>query len=141
MRELLLDTNTLSYILKERQPAVDRLKKAKDEGVRFLLASVAHYELIRYLELKGAQRLLRLYHKMVEPWLRCNLSFEDWDPASHLWAELHRKGRALSDLDLLLATLARKHGAVLVTSNTGHFQDLGLALEDWIFTPGARTPQ
>lgn len=131
MRDLLLDTNTLNYILKERQPAVDRLQKAKEEGVRFLLASVAHHELTRYLELKGAHRLIRLYRRMVEPWLRCSLSFEDWNSASLLWAELHRSGRSISDLDLLLATLARKHRAVLVTSNTQHFEDLGLILEDW----------
>ena len=131
MRALLLDTNTLNYILKERQPAMDRLQKARGEGTQFLLASVAHHELTRYLELKGAHRLLRLYRLMVESWLPCNLSFEDWDSASLLWAELHRRGRSISDLDLLLATLARKHGAVLVTSNTQHFEDLGLVLEDW----------
>jgi len=32
MRVLLLDTNTLNYILKERQPAVDRLQKAREKG-------------------------------------------------------------------------------------------------------------
>jgi tRNA(fMet)-specific endonuclease VapC len=131
MRDLLLDTNTLNYILKERQPAVDRLRRAKEEGSRFLLASVAHHELTRYLELKGAHRLMRLYQRMVEPWLRCDLSFEDWDSASALWAEIHRRGRSISDLDLLLAVLARKHGAVLVTSNTQHFENIGLTLEDW----------
>jgi tRNA(fMet)-specific endonuclease VapC len=131
MKDLLLDTNTLSYILKERQPAVDRLRWAKEEGSRFLLASVAHHELTRYLKLKEAHRLIRLYQKMVEPWLRCDLSFEDWNSASLLWAEIHRRGRSISDLDLLLAILARKHGAVLVTTNTRHFEGLGLILEDW----------
>jgi len=131
MRDLLLDTNTLNYILKERQPAVDRLRKARDEGSQFLLASPVHCELNRYLELKGAQRLIRLYRRLVDPWLRCNLSFEDWDSASRLWAEVHRGGRSISDFDLLLATLARKHGAILVTSNTPHFGALGIILEDW----------
>jgi tRNA(fMet)-specific endonuclease VapC len=131
MRELLLDTNTLNYILKERQPAVDRLRKAREEESQFLLASPVHCELMRYLELKGAYRLVRLYRRLVDPWLRCNLSFEDWDAASRLWAELHRAGRSISDFDLLLATLARKHSAILVTSNTPHFEALGIVLEDW----------
>jgi predicted nucleic acid-binding protein len=131
MRDLLLDTNTLNYILKRRQPAVARLQQATDEGDRFLLASVAHHELTRYLELKGAHRLIRLYRRLVEPWLPCNLDFEDWSSASLLWAEWHRAGKSISDLDLLLATLASKHQAVLVTSNTRHFTGLGLVLEDW----------
>ncbi|HEX4961153.1 MAG TPA: PIN domain-containing protein [Thermoanaerobaculia bacterium] len=131
MRVLLLDTNTLNYVLKSRQPASDRLRRAVQEGDRFLLASVVHHELTRYLELKGADRLMRLYHELVEPWIPCNLGFEDWSSAAHLWADRHRTGRSISDLDLLLATLARKHQAILVTSNARHFQDLGLILEDW----------
>jgi predicted nucleic acid-binding protein len=131
MNNLLLDTNTLNYILKKRQPATERFRKATEGGARFLLASAAHYELTRYLELKGANRLMHIYRELVESWLPCNLDFEDWTSASLLWAERHRAGKSISDIDLLLATLARKHQAILVTSNTRHFEGLGLILEDW----------
>jgi tRNA(fMet)-specific endonuclease VapC len=131
MSDLLLDTNTLSYILKEVPPVVDQLNKREAEGACFLLAPVVHYELTRYLELKGASRLMRLYQELTEPWQLCDVSFEDWDAAAQLWAERHRLGRSISDIDLLLAILARKHGAILVTSNVRHFENLGLVLEDW----------
>jgi tRNA(fMet)-specific endonuclease VapC len=131
MRDLILDTNTLNYILKRRPPAVARLQQATEGGDRFLLASIVHHELTRYLELKGAHRLIHLYRHLVELWIPCNLGFEDWNAAALLWAERHRAGKSISDLDLLLATLARKHQAVLITSNTRHFQGLGLTLEDW----------
>ena len=129
--KLLLDTNTLSYILRNRQPVVDRLEHATRQGDSFLIAAVVHYELSRYLRLKDATRLLQVYAELVGGWQPCDLSFEDWNDAAALWAELHRAGRAISDMDLLLAVLARKHQAVLVTSNTKHFEDLGLALADW----------
>jgi predicted nucleic acid-binding protein len=132
---LLLDTNTLNYILKNVSPAPMRLDDAMKQGKAFLLASVAHYELTRYLNLKRAHRLLRLYQQLTSAWQPCELSFEDWDKAAHLWAERHRSGRAISDLDLLLAVLARKWNATLVTSNTRHFADLELSLEDWTTTP------
>ena len=128
---LLLDTNTLSYILKGRAVVLERLERAIRAECTFLLGSVAHYELIRYLDLKRASRLLRLYQELVSTWEPCDLSFDDWVEAARLWAERHRAGRAISDLDLLLAVLARKHGAVLVTSNLRHFDDLGIPLEDW----------
>jgi predicted nucleic acid-binding protein len=131
MKVVLLDTNTLSYILKNRQPVEDRFQKALEDGARFLLASAVHYELTRYLELKGASRLMDVYVQLVESWLPCNLSFEDWNDAALLWAERHRIGKSISDLDLLLATVARKPEAILVTSNTRHFENLGLVLEDW----------
>lgn len=132
---LLLDTNTLNYILKDQSPARERLGEAIQQGETFLLASVAHYELIRYLELKSAHRLLRLYRSLTATWQLCTLSFEDWDEAARLWAERHRSGRSISDLDLLLAVLALRWDAVLVTSNTRHFEGLGLRLDDWTLPP------
>jgi predicted nucleic acid-binding protein len=128
---LLLDTNTLNYILKNVPPAPAKLEEAAYEGKSFLLASVAHYELTRYLHLKGAGRLLRLYEQLTGEWQRCEPSFEDWDEAARFWAERHRSGLGISDPDLLLAVLARKWNATLVTTNTRHFTGLGIDLEDW----------
>lgn len=137
MTPLLLDTNTLNYILKDRPPVRQRLDEAIREGRTFLLASVVHYELTRYLDLKGAHRLLRLYEELTATWRPCFLSFEDWAGAARLWAELHRSGRSVSDFDLLVAVLARKSNAVLVTSNTRHFEGLDLPLEDWTAPPSS----
>jgi tRNA(fMet)-specific endonuclease VapC len=135
MSPLLLDTNTLSYILKNLTPVPARLDEALRQGKSFLLASVAHYELTRYLHLKGAHRLLRLYQQLTATWQRCEPSFEDWEEAARLWAERHRIGQGISDPDLLLAVLARKWSATLVTTNTRHFEGLGIPLEDWTAQP------
>jgi tRNA(fMet)-specific endonuclease VapC len=110
---------------------LDHFEDSARQGNSFLLASVAHYELQRYLDLKGADRLLRRYESLVTHWQRCDLGFGDWDDAARLWAERHRAGRSISDLDLLLAILARKHRAMLVTSNTKHFEGLDIPLADW----------
>ncbi|MES1241510.1 MAG: PIN domain-containing protein [Acidobacteriota bacterium] len=131
MSFLLLDTNTLNYILKDISPAPMRLDEAIRQGRSFRLASVAHYELTRYLRLKGAHRLLRLHDQLTAAWQPCEPSFEDWNEAARLWAELHGSGRSISDPDLLLAVLARKWNATLVTNNTRHFADLGIPLDDW----------
>lgn len=128
---LLLDTNTLSYIIRGRQPVLDRFEESVRQGNTFLLSSVAHYELQRYLDLKGSSRLMRRYQDLVAGWERCILLFEDWNQAALLWAENHRTGRSISDLDLLLAVQALKHEAVLVTSNTRHFEGLNITLADW----------
>ena len=132
---LLLDTNTLSYILKGRQPILDRLEEAMEQGSVFFLGSIVHYELTRYLDLKGAHRLTRLYEGLVASWQPCDLSFEDWSSAASLWADRHRIGRSISDMDLLLAVLAQKHRAVLATTNTKHFEGLDIVLEDWLEVP------
>jgi predicted nucleic acid-binding protein len=74
---------------------------------------------------------LRDYEEITASWPRCSLSFRDWDEAAQLWAERHRYGRSIADLDLFLAVLARRENAVLVTSNVRHFEGLGIPFEDW----------
>jgi predicted nucleic acid-binding protein len=128
---LLLDTNTLSYLIKKHQSVLERFEAAVGSGALFLLGSVAHYELTRYLYLKGARRLLRDYEDITASWPRCNLHLEEWEEAARVWADRHRLGRSIADLDLFLAVLARREDAVLVSSNVKHFEGLGISIEDW----------
>lgn len=129
---LLPDTNTLNYLLKGRQKVRDRFDEAVDRADQFLLGSVVHYELTRYLNLKGSHRLMRTYEEITASWLRCSLSYEDWNEAARVWADRHRLGRSIADLDLFLAVLARRESAVLVTSNVAHFEGLDIPIEDWM---------
>src|SRR5262249_27301374 len=122
---------TLNHLIRER-PAVAEIAAARvRRGDELLLAAPVHFELIRYLELKGASQLIRAYRKLTRFWTLVDLTFSDWSEAALLWADRHREGKAISDLDLLLAVIARREDAVLVTSNTRHFEGLGIALEDW----------
>jgi len=50
-----------------------------------------------------------------------------------LCAELLRMGRPTGEKDALIAAIAKRHGATLVTHNTRHFQHISdLVLEDWL---------
>jgi tRNA(fMet)-specific endonuclease VapC len=47
-------------------------------------------------------------------------------------ANLEMDGRGLADADLLIGSIARARGAVVVTGNTRHFERIpGLELENW----------
>jgi tRNA(fMet)-specific endonuclease VapC len=125
------DTDTVNYLLKGKGPARQRLQAAVSTGDTLVLSPVVHYEVTRYLTLKQANRLLRLYEVLVADWRRLDLTAVDWDRAALLWAERHRSGRPITDSDLLIAVTALTSGAVLVTNNQRHFEDLGLTLENW----------
>ena len=47
MSRLLLDTNTVNYLLKGREPAVSRLAAAIEADAVFLLSPITDYELTR----------------------------------------------------------------------------------------------
>jgi tRNA(fMet)-specific endonuclease VapC len=125
------DADTVNYLLKRISPTVGRFRQAIRARSEFVLSPVVHYEVTRYLRLKGAARLLRNYSELVAHWRLSDLLNEDWELAAELWAERHRAGRPIADSDLLVAVTARKAGAILVTNNTRHFESLGVTLENW----------
>ncbi len=118
---LLLDSNTITYILQERAPVVSRFTEALKANAVFFSADVVDYEIRRYLLLKGATRRLRRYEEMIRHWI----------PAARLWSEIHTRGRSIDDRDLLIAVFALKSDATLITNNVRHFEPLDLALSDW----------
>jgi predicted nucleic acid-binding protein len=128
---LLIDTNILTYILRDRTVVLSRFKEALENGATFVSSDIVDYELRRYLVLKGAQRQLARYEELSRDWIPVSLARKDWHAAAHLWSELHRTGRSIEDRDLLIAISALKEQVTLVTHNTRHFEGLGVPLIDW----------
>ena len=127
----LLDTNIINYLLKRVRPVTARFDDVVASDAVFWLSPLVHYEVVRYLKLRQSTRLLRDYQRLVADWPVVELSTADWDTAANLWAQRHRAGNPIEDADLLIAVTALKTGAILVTNNAAHFQDLGVALENW----------
>jgi predicted nucleic acid-binding protein len=128
---VLIDTNIITHILREREPVLSRFTDALDSDDVFVSSDVVDYEVRRYLVLKDAKRQLARYESLSREWPPISLTRDDWRTAARLWAELHRAGRSIEDRDLLIAISALKEGATLVTNNTRHFEGLGVSLADW----------
>jgi predicted nucleic acid-binding protein len=127
----LLDADTLNYLLKARSPVTERFREAIRVGADFALSLTVHYQITRYLKLKGASRVLHEYRSLVSGWATVGLDNVDWDTAADLWAQRHQMGKPIEDSDLLIAVMALRTGATLVTNNLRHFTDLGLVAETW----------
>lgn len=98
-----LDTDTINYLLKEIQPVPHRFRAVLLARAELILCPLVHYEVTRYLKLKGARRIARGYARLIEEWTRVDFAGEDWDLAADLWAQRHRAGRPIEDYDLLIA--------------------------------------
>jgi predicted nucleic acid-binding protein len=128
---LLLDTNIISFVLRERDSVLRRFTEALASDAAFVSSDVVDYEIRRYLVLKGAKRQLERYEALSRDWPAVSVTRQDWHAAAKLWAEIHRAGRSIDDRDLLIAVSALKAEATLVTNNTRHFEGLGVPLGDW----------
>ncbi len=54
----------------------------------------------------------------------------DWDQAARFWADMTKRGRQFSDIDLLLASVVARLDATLVSADAD-FDALPIKREDW----------
>jgi predicted nucleic acid-binding protein len=127
----LLDANPLSDLLAKNPQVRRHLADALFKGDTLAICRPIHYELLRGLLWRGASGKLSILNQNILPqfsWIP--LTDADWNQAAHYWAEARREGRQLSDQDLLLAALATRLDATLV-SNDADYDVLPVAREDW----------
>jgi hypothetical protein len=73
----LLDADIVNYVLKGVEPVPQRFREALVDDAEFVLSPVVHYQLLRYLRLKGATRMEQRYLQLVASWLPAELDQGD----------------------------------------------------------------
>jgi tRNA(fMet)-specific endonuclease VapC len=129
----MLDTDIASYIIKGRFPNIEaRLSTIEPSMV--CLSVITRAELLYGLKrLPSGHRLhigVRQFLKIVRvlPW--------DWE-AADFYAEIRHQlttsGQPIGEMDMMIAAHSLAIGAVLVTNNTRHFQQISAALmlQNW----------
>jgi tRNA(fMet)-specific endonuclease VapC len=129
----LLDTDTLSEILKRRNAAtVSNAATYLQQHGQFTFSAFSRFEVRRgYLDKRASQQLAKFDefcgHSLVLP-----LSDRIFDEASRLWTLARQGGHPKADADVLIAATAIQHNLVLVTGNGRHFSWMpGLQINDW----------
>ena len=130
----ILDTNILSEMMRRsRVPEVAAWMEGQDEELLFTTA-ISHAEIFSGLAVMADGRRRRDHektaHTMFEEFEGRVLPF-DTDAASayaELYAMRRQAGRPAAPLDLMIASIARSHGASMVTRDVGDFEGCGLTL-------------
>jgi tRNA(fMet)-specific endonuclease VapC len=127
----MLDTDTCSYILKQRPLSVKlRLEAAGSAGVAVsaIVAAELYYGAARH---PSRAEIIRrsiddfLSRLQVLPW-NATMAY------ARVRFELERSGTSIGNIDILIGAHALEQGATLVTNNLRHFQRIsGLACESW----------
>jgi tRNA(fMet)-specific endonuclease VapC len=127
----MLDTNTVSMIVRGGIPSVDRqlLLAAPDD---LCISAITQGELLFGLaKAPDATRIARLVHAALDRLAILPWTTEVAATYGDLRAEMRRMGRALGALDMLIAAHALSIGATLVTSDSAFRHVPRLAAEDW----------
>ena len=131
---LLLDTDTVSYIIKSRNPSVDARFGEADASL-IAVSAVTQSEL-----LFGLKRLDpgHQFQFSVRRFLR-ETRILPWDTeAAKAHADVRYRlvsgGRTIGEMDMMIAAHAISLGAVLITNNVRHYARLSpaLTIENWV---------
>lgn len=130
MRRYMLDTNTVSHLLREHPSVARRVVAAPMASL--CISAITEGELLFGLAKRPAAKQL---HVAVREFLR-RVDALPWDStaAEHygtVQADMARQGKVLAPLDLLIAAHALSVDAVLVTNDRAISQTTNLHIEDW----------
>ena len=126
----MLDTDTVSMLVRKNPRIVQRLIQHEDDEVCISVLSYA--ELAYGLEKKGSPKLFDEVQTLVAK--LSIIAFDESQAALYgkIRARLEKAGTLVGDMDMLIAAAALSCGAILVSHNTQHFSKIsGLRLEDW----------
>jgi tRNA(fMet)-specific endonuclease VapC len=130
MKTFMLDTNTVSYLIRGQAKATQRVIGVPMSSLR--ISSITEGEL--QFGLAKRPEAIKLHLAVKEFLMRVDVL--PWDRSAAqtyglVRASLEKKGKPLGLLDTLIAAHALSNKAVLVSSDSAFQQVDGLATEDW----------
>lgn len=132
MNEVLIDTDTLSFFLRNVPKVMAEANNYLKFHKGFTFSVITNYEILRGLKIKNATRqisnfgLIRLQSKELP------LSDAVVNRAADIYADLYQRGLLIMDADILIAATALENNLPIVTNNESHFNRItGLQIFNW----------
>jgi predicted nucleic acid-binding protein len=126
------DTNIVSSLLHERQRLLlTRIQQNQSDSL--ILCEPVIYEIERGLNHKQARYQLNRFRNEIFPlFTTIPIQLTDWRAAAVLWAYAKKRGRQLSDIDLLLGAITVRLGGILITDDKDFAHLPAVPTENWL---------
>ncbi|MEO1428449.1 MAG: type II toxin-antitoxin system VapC family toxin [Cyanobacteria bacterium J06633_8] len=131
--DYLLDTNIVSYILKNNTSVNIKLQQVTRQGDEVFISCITYYEVKRGLLALNATRQLADFHQLCIDYDVLYLDdIEIIEVACRIHADLKKKGRPIQDADVLIAATAITRGLILVSNDSDMGRVEEIELENWV---------
>ncbi len=132
MNELLLDTDTISFFLRNQPKVMSNASDYLKFHKGFTFSVITRFEILRGLKVKNAQKQITSFGLICLQSREINFTNEIINRASEIYADLYKRGRLIGDADILIAATALENDLTVVTSNESHFRRIsGLQVLNW----------
>lgn len=129
----LLDTNIVSYFLKQNQKLGLKIRNMRRNGQFIAISGVTYYEIKRGLLKTNATKKLALFQVFCQDYpilFLDNLAI--FEKASEIHADLAKRGKIIQDADILIAATAIINNLTLVSHDSDLTRVQDLSLENWL---------
>lgn len=131
-KEVLLDSDTLSFYMKAHETVVKNFDSYVAENGYVYLSRISVVEILGGLIHKDAQRQIREFKQLIASHKILDTDEVSAELSAEIYAELRKKGKHSGNYDILIAGIAKAHHLKLVTNNTKDYENIdGLELVNW----------
>ena len=132
MSEVLVDSDILSFFLRNVPKVKTEAEKYLKTHKGFTFSIITHFEILRGLKVKDAQRQITKFGLIRLQSREINLTPEIMNRAADIYADLYKRGLLVNDADILIAATASENNLAVVTNNESHFNRIsGLQVLNW----------
>jgi tRNA(fMet)-specific endonuclease VapC len=123
MNKALLDTDSLSEILRAKNPTVVRQATAyKVEHQRFTISAITVMEIVKGFHKMGRTEALDRFLQGLRSSEVLSFNQESAEIAGRIYGDLESAGQPIGRADVMIAAISLHHNLTLVTGNTRHYQ-------------------
>jgi predicted nucleic acid-binding protein len=127
-----LDTNIISYFLKNDPVIVQKIDAEKNKQNKFVVPPLVYFEVRNWLVKNNSKNKMNIFQRIYADQGIGVIDKDIFDIAVAERLKLRKKGFNIEDIDLLIAAYCLKHKLTLVTNNTKHFRDIDdLRITNW----------
>lgn len=117
MNEVLLDTDTLSFFLRNVPKVMAEANNYLKFHKGFTFSVIMNFEILRGLKIKNAQRQIKTFQLIRQHSREINLSDDIVIRAADIYADLYKRGLLILDADILIAATALENNLAVITNN------------------------
>ena len=117
-----LDSNIVSYILKNDPMIIQKYREENDKGTNFVIPPHVYFEVMRGLKYINANAKMQAFEEMCSEFNMGIIDIGVLNVAVNIYVDLRKQGRMIEDADILIAAYCIINDYTLVTNNTSHFE-------------------
>ena len=127
-----LDTNIIVDIFRGDEGLRGKVSKVVDSGAEIFISSISLCELFKgaFAHSKKDEKINQI-RSFISNCNLIDLNIDSCEEFGKSYYNLDRMGKKVPEFDLMIASIVKANGLILVTRDKKHFENLGIKIEVW----------